>query len=310
MSGEKVLTLRGKKTVWAPGGGTGPIDPKRLPEGVPYAQEVYDEWGEVTVEAVGGKESETFQPVPFYDKNGNVRFFEHGKRYRCVFDGVEYILTGVKQNMLTAYVRHGDFSYYTGGEQNTALDSKSRVILYNTTAGKHTFSVAEIVENVQKIDPKCIPEGYPHKESVTIEWDGNSEGREHYSAIGLDFYWISGEILTDGEIKSGTAISSDGGTSEMASYWDQFVSNGYVTEGATLTTSMAVIRKAYAVVAGVEFKTPGIYFVSSGDTFITSFANEITNPMAEEFLPELTSPNGTKYKLTVADDGTLSAVTV
>lgn len=36
MSEEKVLTLRGKKAVWAPGGGSGPIDPKRLPEGYPY----------------------------------------------------------------------------------------------------------------------------------------------------------------------------------------------------------------------------------------------------------------------------------
>ena len=35
MNEEKVLTLRGKKAVWAPGGGgTGPINPKRLPEGV------------------------------------------------------------------------------------------------------------------------------------------------------------------------------------------------------------------------------------------------------------------------------------
>ena len=38
MSEEKVLPLRGKKAVWAPGGGTGPIDPKRLPEGYPYKE--------------------------------------------------------------------------------------------------------------------------------------------------------------------------------------------------------------------------------------------------------------------------------
>lgn len=31
MSEEKVLTLRGKKAVWAPGGGSGPIDPNNLP---------------------------------------------------------------------------------------------------------------------------------------------------------------------------------------------------------------------------------------------------------------------------------------
>lgn len=30
----------------------------------------------------------------------------------------------------------------------------------------------------------------------------------------------------------------------------------------------------------------------------------------EEFLPTLTSPNGTKYKITVADGGTLSATAV
>ena len=39
MSEEKVLTLRGKKAVWAPApAGTGPIDPKRLPEGYPYKE--------------------------------------------------------------------------------------------------------------------------------------------------------------------------------------------------------------------------------------------------------------------------------
>lgn len=39
MSKEKVLTLRGKRAVWAPAGdGDGPIDPKRLPEGYPYKE--------------------------------------------------------------------------------------------------------------------------------------------------------------------------------------------------------------------------------------------------------------------------------
>lgn len=33
-----------------------------------------------------------------------------------------------------------------------------------------------------------------------------------------------------------------------------------------------------------------------------------TIPLAERFMPRLTSPNGTKFKITVADDGTLSAV--
>lgn len=37
---------------------------------------------------------------------------------------------------------------------------------------------------------------------------------------------------------------------------------------------------------------------------------EVITPLDEKFMPVLTSPNGTKYKLTVADDGTLSATAV
>ena len=35
-----------------------------------------------------------------------------------------------------------------------------------------------------------------------------------------------------------------------------------------------------------------------------------TKPLGEKYMPTLTSPNGTKYKITVADDGTLSATAV
>lgn len=37
---------------------------------------------------------------------------------------------------------------------------------------------------------------------------------------------------------------------------------------------------------------------------------EITQPMKEEFMPLLTSPNGTQYKITVDDSGNLSATAV
>lgn len=45
-------------------------------------------------------------------------------------------------------------------------------------------------------------------------------------------------------------------------------------------------------------------------TIGVSAASELITPMAEEFLPILTSPNGTKYKITVDDSGTLSATEV
>lgn len=164
------------------------------------------------------------------------------------------------------------------------------------------------------IDQNVLPEGYPYKEGTVIEWDGNTEGREHTAAMGMEFYWVSPEILTDEEIKNGKVVSNDGNVEEIAKYWDQFVSGGNVTEDATLTSSVAVVRKANAEVAGAVFSTPGVYFtrieLGGNVGFISKFSNETIHPMAPEFLPALTSPNGTKYQLTVADDGTLSAVAV
>ena len=76
--------------------------------------------------------------------------------------------------------------------------------------------------------------------------------------------------------------------------------------------------------AGDDTGEPFIYGynknISSGQfaTFDTSATHTISvktiaetiTPMAEEFMPMLTSPNGTKYKLTVNDSGTISATEV
>ena len=50
----------------------------------------------------------------------------------------------------------------------------------------------------------------------------------------------------------------------------------------------------------------------SGDSHTVSISelSETIKTIDPEFLPALTSPNGTKYQLTVSDDGTLSAVAV
>ena len=161
------------------------------------------------------------------------------------------------------------------------------------------------------IDPKRLPEGYPYKEGVTIWWDGNTEGLESVADQYMGtFYKVSSKVLTDDEIKNGVFTSSDGNTSEVSKVWDQYLSAGYVTEDIAFLANGVFVRNPNAEVMGMSFATPGVYFVRSGDTFVTSFANETIHTMAPEFLPALTSPNGTKYQLTVADDGTLSAVAV
>ena len=160
------------------------------------------------------------------------------------------------------------------------------------------------------IDPKRLPEGYPYKEGVTIEWDGNTEGKTSVTAEGIEYYWVSPEVLTDEEIKKGTSFTNDGSFVEIGKYWEHFEVGEYVTEDATYAQTAVFVRKANAEVGGAVFSTPGVYLMWDGESmFVSKFSNETIHPMAEEFI-QLTSPNGTKYQLTVADDGTLSAVQV
>lgn len=52
------------------------------------------------------------------------------------------------------------------------------------------------------------------------------------------------------------------------------------------------------------------YDTATAHTICVSLVTKTVTPMAEDFMPVLTSPNGTKYKLTVDDTGALSTTEV
>lgn len=148
----------GKTAVW------GPIDQNVLPEGVPFVKTVYDEWGEVTVECVGGQSNESFRGIYFNDANGTRHIVKAGQRYRCVLDGVEYTMTAIARSSFAVVGRDietdGDntpFYLSTAHDPDNNFDSWWALYLYDTTPGPHTFSVAEIVEEVHPIDKRCLP---------------------------------------------------------------------------------------------------------------------------------------------------------
>lgn len=145
----------------------------KLPDGVPYVEKVYDEWGTFTMECVGGQVAEKFDGIRFYengevtnvyDENKAARLFEDGKQYRCVFDGVEYILTAIGTSM-GAYVGKKlatdstdcPFYYSTGDAPNDGFHQSFRVYFYDSTPGAHTLSIAEIKEEVHPMDVRCLP---------------------------------------------------------------------------------------------------------------------------------------------------------
>lgn len=164
------------------------------------------------------------------------------------------------------------------------------------------------------IDPSRLPEGYPYKEGskTVITWDGNTEGKVDLGSLTK----VSDLTPSIDELKPAfvsTSISDDAQsdvTGTIIAMTDKLV-------GETGGSFMIVYEDNYTLhdeVSGqdVTFPEKGIYFGSVGHygrTKLLVYGTETIHPMSEEYI-QLTSPNGTKYKLTVSDDGTLSAVTV
>lgn len=65
------------------------------------------------------------------------------------------------------------------------------------------------------------------------------------------------------------------------------------------------VMNGFVAVKGTDYIGP-----DAEHTIGIAIVLETVTPMAEEFMPVLKSPNGTKYKLTVDDTGTLSATEV
>lgn len=183
------------------------------------------------------------------------------------------------------------------------------------------------------IRQESLPEGYPYKESVdkqvfalnTSDIGGNHDfGVDGYIMVMFseDEYPITNEIFTP------AAESFPVGTICKVT-WDDDVYLCKIKERAEHVWYLGNLAKTGIPdaedtgepflldwgEAGLNCYIPGKY-ISGGHyeyglhNFTVTMPVPSVVPMSAEFLPSLTSPNGTKYKLTVSDDGTLSAVVV
>lgn len=156
-----------------------------------------------------------------------------------------------------------------------------------------------------------LPEGYPYKEKAfeDIVWDGSTDGRASFGPDGMKYYKVGEAVSVDNLI---------GGTLHRLTVPTGAVYTIALTERNVAEVTTGVINIAdYAVSAlapislgeGMDIPEAGLYFAEgTAEYAVALYAPETIHTMAPEFMPLLTSPNGTKYKLTVADDGTLSAV--
>ena len=145
------------------------------------------------------------------------------------------------------------------------------------------------------IRKESLPEGYPYKSEEPI-LDGTFEFAD---GGGVYMHQIADENFTIVDGKSYTII------------WDV---EAYQCVAITVDNGLVALGNLLIGSAGNDTGEPFLFaegMIVTTDTAAThtvTVREETIHPMAPEFLPTLTSPNGTKYQLTVSDDGTLSAV--
>lgn len=149
-----------------------------------------------------------------------------------------------------------------------------------------------------------MPEGYPSKSGWSIEWDGNTDG---LVSVAGEFYKVSDMMPSDDELLGATLETSGGESFKLSSAIITALSEDITIIGEGFAV---IVRKDNATFNNVPFPQKGTYFSSSQGIFTSKLNKQTTTPMAEEFMPVLTSPNGTKYKITVDDSGTISATEV
>ena len=141
------------------------------------------------------------------------------------------------------------------------------------------------------------PEGYPYKEGVTIEWDGNTEGLD---AVGGMFYRVSDVVLSNEQIKTGFIKDNADLELPIAPMWDELAGAGLLTDDISIIEMVAFVRKDNVSFNGVVFGIAGVYFANKNNHYVTKFTNETIHPIAAEFLPLATTTTAGTVKQAAA----------
>lgn len=176
------------------------------------------------------------------------------------------------------------------------------------------------VKNAHPIPYDSMPDGYPKNVVVDIEWDGNTEGL--ISSSNNRRFKVSNNIYTRDELIGATiSVTYDDGnvqtyimtgedvieTSNVIDLWEGSVL--VILEDNTYYNDVLFPKKGIYFCSVPPFPVPGTDIIEPGN-YTSKLSTSFIKHMSEDFMPLLTSPNGTKYKITVDDTGALSTVKV
>ena len=189
MSEEKVLTLRGKRAVWAPGGGSGPIDPKRLPEGYPYKEQ-----SEVVVLAEQTVVTEARGDIGMGNLVSDETELFAGETYEVVFNGEKYICVAQTVEAFNNMVAVGNVGLSQMWVSQIGVEDTGEPfcfivandwVLGTKEAGTYTISAKRMTETIKTIDPEYLPVGVGggYVVNVTMDDEDNCIADKTYAEI-------------------------------------------------------------------------------------------------------------------------------
>lgn len=171
---------------------------------------------------------------------------------------------------------------------------------------------------------------------LIITWNGNTNGKVQVisseSGEAVPIFKISDEILTEEQFKQ-SVCTANGISLPLLDIWEDGLVNGYVICREDITAFMdpplCVVREDNVELNGLVFPEKGVYsqneegfyFSRIATTYIGTEKQNIIHQMDNKYLPDTITPNTLilnsstegstkKFKITVDDSGTISAVEV
>ena len=150
----------------------------------------------------------------------------------------------------------------------------------------------------------------------TLTWDGNTDGLEDFEGV---FYHVSDAYPTLAEAQNGGLGTFSIGATGSLTAMDMTEALGFECYQLYLNgeTPVALCSSQNFEKDGVQLYK-GAYLLTEGGMYVSSltingyngFTTKTIKPLDEKYMPVLTSPSGKKFKITVADNGTLGTTEV
>ncbi len=281
---------------------TKPLPIKYLPDGVPYV--IGDGMVAVLPEC-----------QPTYDE-GDVMFvvpsviqIEEGKTYTVNWNGVEYICVAQDGSAMGVGAILGDIGAMDGepttGEPFIIVpvsdEGLTRIAVIDGTT-ELTLAIYSKGAEIRKLDNRCLDLAWlPKINEVDLLPETTVSATDKDTSNGTYFAFLNSTAIPV-ETGQKVAVYFDGVRYEAEVVWEYETNHVYLNSTKTL---------------GITFRkgSTSIFAPASGEYAVRVCGFE-PNKLPAAFLPDdatvfyLTSPNGTKFAITVADDGTLSATEV